>query len=110
MPDSTGYYIYVLNLADPALESPEAWTEEQSEIVGTHFNYLKDLTEKGVLIIAGRNVNSDERSFGIVVFKAGSYDEAKSIVDNDPAVKNNVMTAKLHEFSLALLNTNVSTV
>ena len=106
MSDSTGYYIYVLNLSDPELEKPEAWTEEQSQTGGAHFSYLKDLTEKGVVIIAGRNLNSDERSFGIVVYRAGSYDEAKSIMDNDPAVKHGLMTAKLHEFSLALLNTN----
>jgi uncharacterized protein YciI len=73
--------------------------------VSTHFNYLKDLTEKGIVFLAGRTVNqpmSDE-DFGIVILETDTIEEARNIMENDPSVKGKVMHAKLYDFSLALL-------
>ena len=90
-------YIYILNLAMERLRSPEGWTEEENKVVGVHFKYLTDLYEKGIVKYVGRTVD-DRSSFGMVVFEADSEDEARSIMDNDPAVVNEIMTATLYPF------------
>lgn len=98
------HFIYVLNLIEQYRKEAN-WTDEARQIVSSHFNYLKDLTDRGMLILAGRTayeVDNDE-NFGIVVFEAESEEAARQIMDNDPAVKNGVMRATLHPYSLALL-------
>ncbi len=77
-------------------------TEEESRIVGEHFAYLKELTAEGTVIMAGRTLNTDESSFGIVVLQAPSDDAAQVIVDSDPAVRQGVMEATLFPFRIAL--------
>ena len=90
-------YIYVLNLAMERLRSPEGWTEEENKVVSEHFRYLTGLYEKGTVKYVGRTMD-DRSSFGMVVFVADSEDEARSIMDNDPAVVNEIMTATLYPF------------
>lgn len=97
MSETRTEYIYVLNLAEERLHSPDGWTEKDNKIVGIHFKYITELYEKGVVKYVGRTV--DERSsFGIVVFEAGSEDEAREIMENDPALINGLMTAKVYPF------------
>ena len=81
----------------------EGSTPEEAEIVGHHFNYLKDLTEKGVMILMGRTQNNDESTFGIAIFEAEDEAAARAIMENDPAVKNGVMTATLYPYKVALM-------
>ena len=83
-------------------------TQKEAEIVSQHFAYLRDLTEKGVVILAGRTLNTDESSFGIVIFKADSQAAAQAIVDDDPAVKNRVMRAELYPYRIALMAEDAS--
>jgi uncharacterized protein YciI len=78
-------------------------TEEEKRIVAEHFSYLEDLIGKGVLVMAGRTLNIDNSSFGIVVFKANSDEEARGIMLEDPAVKNMVFRAELYPYRIALL-------
>jgi uncharacterized protein YciI len=51
-----------------------------------------------------RKQNSDATTFGIAVFRAGSEDEARSIMNNDPAVKEGVIRAELYPYKVAGLN------
>ncbi len=78
-------------------------TAEEQAIVGRHFAYLQDLTEKGVAILVGRTQTADADTFGIMVFQAASEAEAREIMANDPAVKNGVMAARLYPFRIALM-------
>lgn len=78
-------------------------TPEEQAIVGQHFNYLKDLTAKGVVILAGRTLNTDESSFGIVIFRAESEEAARAIMNGDPAVAKGVMKAALFPYRVALM-------
>ncbi|MFD2369165.1 YciI family protein [Brevibacillus sp. GCM10020057] len=94
-------FIYVLRLL-PAFHNEKNWTDEHREIVGRHFHYLKNYREQGTLIMAGRTSPVDETTFGIVVFKAASLDEAREIMENDPAVVGGVMKAELFPFHVAL--------
>lgn len=81
------------------LEGP---TIEEDKAVALHFEYLKELEGKGTLILAGRTMNMDETCFGIVILWAGSEEEAKAIMDEDPALKAGVMEAELFPFRVAL--------
>jgi uncharacterized protein YciI len=79
-------------------------TAFEESAVADHFSYLERLTGEGVVLLAGRTLNSDDRTFGIVVFAAGSDDEAGDVVRMDPAVARGVMKAELFPFSVALLS------
>lgn len=90
-------FIYVLNLAEERLRSPEGWTDEEREIVSVHFKHLTDLYEKGIVKYVGRTVD-DRSSFGLVVFNADSEEDARKLMESDPAIVNGVMTATLYPF------------
>lgn len=78
-------------------------TEFESQIVSQHYDYLKRLCDDGVVILAGRTLNTDPTSFGIVIFRAEGEQAAQAIVDADPAVINGVMTALLFPYRVALM-------
>jgi len=81
-------------------------TELESHIVSEHFNYLKRLTEDGVVILAGRTQNTDYSSFGIVLLKAETMEAAREIMLNDPAVRNKVLRAEPFPYKTSLFNPN----
>lgn len=103
-PNPKKQFVYVLKL-QPDYKVEKNWTPVINETVGKHFNYLKDLTNKGTVIMAGRSdydISSDN-VFGIVVFEAATAEEATKIMQGDPAVIGKIMTAELHPFSVALM-------
>ncbi len=95
-------FLYKIQPARPEMLSEEP-TEREMAVVSQHFSYLKELTKQGVVLLAGRTLNTDESSFGIVIFEAESETEAQGIVDNDPAVSQGVMRAELYPYRIALL-------
>jgi uncharacterized protein YciI len=97
-------FIYTLRLL-PFYQNESNWTEETTQIVSEHFQYLQALQQQGIVILAGKTDYSVENllNFGIVIFYAKEEEEAKNLMENDPAVKKEVMAAVLHPFSLALL-------
>ena len=72
-------------------------------MVSRHFERLKDLTEKGVMILAGRTLNTDVSSFGICIFEAEDESAARKIMEADPAVVAGVMRAELFPYRIALM-------
>ena len=78
-------------------------TEEESAVVAQHFAYLKDLTEQGIVLLAGRTLNADETAFGMVVFMANSEKSARKVMEGDPAVQHQVMKAQLYPYRAALV-------
>jgi uncharacterized protein YciI len=78
-------------------------TEQENEVLARHFAYLKDLTDRGVVLLAGRTLTEDETTFGIVVFRADSEPAAERIMREDPAVRESVMSATLYPYRVALL-------
>ena len=79
-------------------------SEAESKTISEHFDYLKDLTEKGTVLLAGRTQNRDYNSFGVVIFNAESEEKARDIMNNDPAVKNRVFRAGLFPYKNSLFN------
>ena len=97
-------FIYKLILRqDLFIESN--WTVKEELIVNEHFNYLTNLKDKGILILAGKTSGLDESTYGICIFKADTLEKARQIMNNDPAIVNGVMTGLLQEFNVALINT-----
>ncbi len=103
MPDST-LFLYKIQPVRPEMLSV-GLTPEEEQIISEHFSYLEGLTEAGVVLLAGRTLNTDYSSFGIVILTAGSEEEARRIMLNDPAVKQRVMRAELYPYRIALLGT-----
>lgn len=95
-------YLYLIRPARPEMLS-EGTTPREEAIIDEHFNYLKALTEQGVVILVGRTQNNDETTFGIVIFEAKSIEAASRIMNDDPAVKNGIMVATLFPYRIALL-------
>ncbi|MFO7618460.1 MAG: YciI family protein [Thermoplasmata archaeon] len=81
----------------------EGPSPEEERLVGQHFAYLKDLTGKGIVLLAGRTLNTDSSSFGIVIYKAADEKEARRIFENDPAVKAGVFVGEIYPYSVALV-------
>ena len=78
-------------------------TPEEAETVSRHFAYLKDLTEKGIMILMGCTQNNDENTFGIAIFEAEDESAARGIMENDPAIIGGVMQATLYPYKIALM-------
>jgi len=78
-------------------------TPAEEVILDQHFDYLQDLLAQGKLILAGRTLNSDPTTFGIVIFLANSLPEALRIMENDPAIKQGVMQGELFPYRVALM-------
>ena len=101
MPESSEF-LYRLQVTRPEMLS-EGPTDEEAAVVAEHFDYLKELWERGVVLLAGRTLNTDETSFGIVILTAASEQLARNIMQNDPAVRKGVMQAVLFPYGIALM-------
>jgi len=70
-----------------------------------HFEHLKKALANGMLILAGPCLDGE---FGVVIFRARSDNKVKEFMENDPAVKHGIMTAKLHPFRVSLIENRQS--
>ena len=77
-------------------------TEAEAKVLREHFVHLDQLVSQGTVLMAGRTLNNDERTFGMVIFVASSVAEAERIVNEDPAVRGGVMRAELFPYRIAL--------
>jgi uncharacterized protein YciI len=100
-------YLYRLQLI-PRLVDESNWTDKDNKIVGDHFERLKGLLADGTLVLAGRTLNTDETAFGIVILEAGSDEEARALMEGDPAVSEGIMTAELFPYRVALIRTEAA--
>ncbi len=82
----------------------EGPTPAEADVVGRHFEYLQRLLAQGVLILAGRTVNPDENCFGIAIMNAASEGEARALANDDPVVREGVMTAQVFPYRVALIS------
>jgi uncharacterized protein YciI len=101
MTDSV-HYLYKIQAVRPAMIT-DGPTEDEARIVADHFAYLQRLTEAGVVLLAGRTMNEDYSTFGIIIFRADSIHSARQIVEQDPAVRQRVMRAELYPYRIALV-------
>lgn len=76
-------------------------TETESAVLSRHAAYIQDLAGRGVVELAGRTQTADESTFGLVIFRAESEEAAHRIMQDDPAVRDGVMTASLFPYRVA---------
>jgi uncharacterized protein YciI len=98
---ASGQYVYILRLA-PQFHAEAAWTDTENAVVARHFAWLTDAVTSGQVILVGRTTESLDKTFGIVIFEAGSADAASEFMRSDPAVVAGLMTATVHPYSVAL--------
>jgi len=80
-------------------------TAAEADAVSRHFNYLRQLCDTGIVILAGWTLNTDPSCFGIVIFNADSEDSARALMSGDPAVAKGVFSAELFPYGIALHHT-----
>jgi uncharacterized protein YciI len=99
---SKGQFIYVFDPIRPQLiTDPDAWTDEDTRIASRHFAYLQKATQDGVVILAGRSLDSEGPA--VVIFEADSEQDAQRFMEADPFVAGGLMRARLHPFRAALV-------
>lgn len=101
---------YVRPVREEFFTSP---TEHEQQTVSAHAQYIADLTERGVVVLAGPSfapsydprgehaVTLEQAPPGIVVFEAADEEAARGIMDADPAVAAGVFKARLNPFVLS---------
>lgn len=90
-------YIYLIHpFRDDFFFQP---TPEENLVMEEHFEYLKQATEAGIILLAGSCLDN---TFGIIVFRAKDDETAHTFMFNDPFVKKNVMMAELHPIRISL--------
>ena len=94
-------YIYRIQPVRPEMLS-EGPTPEESRITGEHFEYLKRLMERGILVLAGRTLNSDYSAFGIAIFNARDDEHMRHITAGDPGVAQKLFRAEWFPYRIAL--------
>ena len=90
-------YLYLIHpFRDGFFEQP---TPEEEIIMEEHFQYLKQASEIGTVILAGPCLDN---TFGIIVFIAANDEAAQTFMFTDPAIMKNVMMAELHPLRISL--------
>ena len=100
-------YLGVLTLTDK-YKDEKNWGKTDEAIVGEHFQRLIKYKNEGTVVLAGRTnyETNNPDMMGLVIFYAKDDSEALQFMMNDPAVKNKIMVAKVHPYSIALNKCN----
>lgn len=96
-------WLGVLTLA-PKFQDDKNWTKADEAVVGEHFKRLVQMNRDGVVLLAGRTQleSNDPNMMGLVIFYAKDEKEATDFMNNDPAVKNKIMLAKVLPYGVAV--------
>jgi uncharacterized protein YciI len=95
-------FIYVFDPVRPQLVTdPNAWTDDEIRIAEDHFQYLREATDEGIVLLAGRSL--DGKGPAIVILEAASEADARQFMEGDPFVASGLMRADLHPFRAALV-------
>ena len=77
-----------------------SWSKTEHEIQKKHIEYLATLTKSGSLQLAGITNQGLEDHTGFIILTTESYEEANSIAQNDPSVKEGMMSVKLNPVNI----------
>jgi len=92
-------YVYVLKLKK-VYYTDDAWTDEVNQIIEAHFIRLKNDFETGKVIHVGRTENPKDDGFGLVIYHADHDHEAKTYMENDPAIIHGIMTGTYQKYKV----------
>ena len=100
MPDTPKFlYRIVPTRAEMLVSGP---TEREMQVIDAHFVHLQKLADEGVVLMAGRTLDTGADTWGIVVFTAPSLAEADAVMRADPAIAQGVMHCELFPYRLAV--------
>ena len=91
---------YAYRITPPRADFVRTLTEAERAIMLRHWNYLQGQFAAGKINVVGRCENGD---YGITILETGSMEEARQIMQEDPAVAGGLMRAEIHEFRLLLV-------
>jgi uncharacterized protein YciI len=77
-------------------------TEREMQVIDAHFAHLRQLAAEGVVLMAGRTVDTGIDTWGIVVFTAPDLAEAEVVMRRDPAIAEGVMRCELFPYRVAV--------
>ncbi len=99
----TPQWLGILTLTEK-YKDEKNWAKTDETIVGEHFQRLVKLKAEGLVILAGRTQleTSDPGMMGLVIFYAKDEKEAQQFMQDDPAVKNKIMLAKVVPYAVAI--------
>ena len=95
-------YMYTLHPTRPAMLT-EGPTDEEKALAAQHWTYSQELLKKKIIIFGGRTLPTSEEAFAIVVIQVSSEDQARSIMEDDPAVKGGVFRGRLFPYQPMLI-------
>lgn len=84
------YYIAFLETID---------SKKDAEILDVHRAYLQKYIDEGSIFAKGPFT---DHTGGLIIYKADSYEEAKTIADNDPVIKENTRKMTFKEWKSTL--------
>ena len=77
-------------------------TERERQVIEAHSAHLEKLADEGVVLMAGRTIDTGVATWGIVVFTAPSLAEAEIVMRSDPAIAEGVMRSELFPYRVAV--------
>ncbi len=94
--DDYGMKMYVLVILKTGTLSPEKKVSD-SLFIG-HMQNIKSLADAGKLVVAGPMKKNDQNYRGIFILNAATLEEAKLLLDTDPAVQSKLLDAELFQW------------
>jgi uncharacterized protein YciI len=92
------HFIYMVHPPRPTFV--QDMTQEERDIMSRHHDYLKDLLDRGKLLVAGPCLDG---AFGLGILKVTDAEEARRIAEADPAVATKLMRPELHAARFGLI-------
>jgi len=102
MEKPTDIYMYTLQPTRLAMLT-EGATDAEKILAAQHWAYSQDLLVRQIVIFAGRTLDTTPDAFANVVIRASSEEEARGIMEGDPAVKGGVFRARLFPYQPMLM-------
>jgi uncharacterized protein YciI len=94
-------WLYLLRPIRP--ESVEDPTPDEERAVGAHFAHLQRGAADGTIVLAGPSIAGPENAFGLVVLDLEDEQEARALMESDPAITGGVMAGELRPLRLSVL-------
>ncbi|MBD3401312.1 hypothetical protein GF420_00330 [candidate division GN15 bacterium] len=89
---------YLVKLLGTREGWPNDMTDDELRVMSEHFVYLKDLTKRGKVLMAGPVFDQ----FGLIVLEVASREEADRIMANEPSIVQGVHTYDMHPMVASL--------
>ncbi len=93
---------WFLRLIPPRPTFDKDATPSEQALMEQHFQYWKDLFDKGVCLFGGP-VLDPRGVYGVLAIRAATEDEARTLANGDPSVKAGVNRMEVAEMEIAFL-------